>query len=428
MDYSCTPEMFSNHTMERVSYDSIKHILPVLPSVTNKFVIKPDTPSEALYEATQVLPFVSDERASQRDSWTTIGRILYKISNHTRDGLDAWITFSKRSTMFTEDDCSTIWSTFTVSHDSIQTLFSYAKQDNQDSYLIYKNTQGKIKLLQLITSNGFEIFEEDVANVLYILYKDEFLYYNGSWYQLQENIWTQVKDVIELRSRIPKLIPFMTEGIKNNRNELEALEKKVRDIEDEEDGEEEESKEKTEIILALHKKIKEVESNRTNLIKIRRQLKKSSFKNVTITECKDSFFDTTRILESLYKESIVKNKCLSQHATTVEVKEKNVPHINDTIIEHKQHVSYDNGPNSMISIPMIKIRNQPSYVDCSITTTLNELHWNPSHKYKRVAEIIKYCNFKKSSATSQRVKEYFIQNNIKIEEDKIRGHKVYIDY
>lgn len=86
-----------NHSYEQVSYDSIKNILPVLPPLTNKLFVKADNPSKALYEATQLLPLLSEHRASDKESWSTIGRILYTLSNEDGSVLNVSSTFLKDS-------------------------------------------------------------------------------------------------------------------------------------------------------------------------------------------------------------------------------------------------------------------------------------------------------------------------------------------
>jgi len=424
-----------------ISYDSIKHILPVLPPIQHKLIVKPSTYTEALYEATQLLTFVSDKRASDKESWSSIGRLLFKLSNETRNGLDAWIEFSKRTMTFNEDDCSTYWSTIENPTESIHLIFVYIQQDKEhkESYLIYKNNNGKLRLMQSITLNGTELYEEDVAGVMYILYKDEFLYYNGGWYQYKKENWVQIKDAIELRSRIPKLSDFFEDSLKSNRKTLTEAENKFRDVEDndidldvdeneldDENTEKRKEIKKNKLLEELQKEVTRQLAIREKILLIRKQLKKIAFKNGIMTECKDIFFDTVGILEScdaheIYAPIVQEKNILCSTTPNCKIITKPCT-IYNTLSNpiEEQHIKY----TSTIQEP----KNSISTNELAIIEKLNSIHWKPSTTYKRVNEIIIYCNFKKSSVTSQKVKEYFIKKTITIVEDNKHGHKVYIEY
>ena len=54
--------------------------------------------------------------------------------------------------------------------------------------------------------------------------------------------------------------------------------------------------------------------------------------------------------------------------------------------------------------------------------------WKVSDKYKRVGDIINDFQLKKDRIISKQVKEYFINNGVKVDEDKSNGHKIYIEY
>lgn len=411
---------------ERISYQTLSTVLKKLPTVTNTLIIKPDTPAEALYEAIQLLTFVSDQRAEDIDSWRTIGRLLYKLSNKTINGLDAWIAFSKRASVFTEEDCCTYWITIKKPIESIHILFSYIQEDedHMESYLIYKNTNGKLRLMKLINS---ELYEEDVAGVMYMLYKDEFLYYNGSWYKYKDITWTPIKESIELRSRIPKLSTFFDDVLKNNRDELETAENKFRDVEDnmdddpdwEDDEETQKLKEekKKQLLAELRKEVNKLFAIREKILSIRIKLKKIAYKNGIMSECKDIFYDTLGILDSYIIKEIGSSLYNNVEHTTLCKCSK----INPEIIETKYTI-YNTESNSEKE-PTKSLTNE-----LTITEKLNSINWKPSTTFKRVSDIMKFCNFKRSSITSQKVKEYFIQNAIRIVEDKIHGHKIYIEY
>ena len=408
---------------ERISYEMLSTVLKKLPNVKNTLIIKPDTPEEALYEAIQLLTFVSDQRAEDIDSWRTIGRLLYKLSNKTINGLDAWIAFSKRASVFTEEDCCTYWTTIKKPIESIHTLFSYIQkdEDHMESYLIYKNTNGKLRLMKLINT---ELYEEDVAGVMYMLYKDEFLYYNGSWYKCKDTQWNPIKESIELRSRIPKLSTFFDDVLNSNREQLTISEKTFRDAEDnledeanwDDDEETQKMKEekKKQLLAELRKEVNKILAIREKILSIRIKLKKIAFKNGIMTECKDIFYDTLGILDSCH----IKEVTVSFYNNTELC---NCTKINKEIIEQKYTIY---NTENQITEPITSVNT----IDIAISEKLNSINWKPSTKFKRVSDIMKFCNFKRSSITSQKVKEYFTQNAIRIVEDKIHGHKIYIEY
>ena len=69
-----------------------------------------------------------------------------------------------------------------------------------------------------------------------------------------------------------------------------------------------------------------------------------------------------------------------------------------------------------------------TYIDLAIIEKLKTITWKISEKYKRLPKIINDFRFKKLNIISQKVKEFFIRNNVKVEEDKKHGHKIYIEY
>jgi hypothetical protein len=419
--------------VEHVSYETLKNTLKKLPAVTTTLLVKPNTPTEALYEAVQLLTFVSEKRSNDKKSWSTIGRLLYKLSNETINGLDAWIVFSKRGTIFNEEDCCNYWTTIHKPTESIHVLFSYIHQDkvNMESYLIYKNTNGKLKLLKSISSG---LYEEDVAGVMYILYKDEFLYYNGSWYKYKDQYWFPIRDSIELRGRIPKLYEFFTEILKSNRTELTEADNKVKDMEDNMDDEQDENDDeevqkmkevkKKKILEELQKEVTRIHGIREQILLIRKQLKKISFKNGIMTECKDIFFDTCGILDTCN----IKESKLIVH-DSVQNEETIISDLQNNKIQLYQIKKSSYSCNEKIYTNNIrnKLKQPTNYITSVITEQLKD-KWIASNTYKRVNEIIFDFKLKKENIISQKIKEYFIKNGVKVEEDKSNGHKIYIKY
>lgn len=153
---------------------------------------------------------------------------------------------------------------------------------------------GKQQLLRSILFHRGELLEYSCAEILYLLYKKEFVYQKG-WYQYKHK-WVRMTDCIELRRKIPLLKEFIDEENKKFRSEQTKIENDLRDAEEEERDEEH--------IKTLQKHIEGIETKRMYLAHAKRQLDKTSFKNNIITECRDLFLDTTGLIgnESIYKD------------------------------------------------------------------------------------------------------------------------------
>ena len=152
-----------------------------------------------------------------------------------------------------------------------------------------KYTKCKQKLVQLLKYNGYELMETDCAELLYILYNDEFAYHNG-WYQYDpiQHIWIHVNECIELRCCIPSLKPYIDEEIRQFRKDLDKINNEIRDLEEQDSTEE--NKETLEQLL--YKK-QDMERKINTLIETRKQFSKTGFKNNIMKECKDVFLDKT---------------------------------------------------------------------------------------------------------------------------------------
>ncbi len=55
-------------------------------------------------------------------------------------------------------------------------------------------------------------------------------------------------------------------------------------------------------------------------------------------------------------------------------------------------------------------------------------HFQKSKSFKRIQDVIKDWELPKSKSTSIKLKEFFMRNDVTIQEDKSNGHKIFIDY
>jgi len=283
----CIPEkiiMDHSHNL----FETLLDTFPTLPPVKNTFFVTPTTPSEAMYEVTCLLSFVSDQRATDFTSWSTIGQLLYTVSRASKNGILAWIAFTQRSTTFTKEDCIKAWSDMTYSEsDSIRILFFYATMDDNDAFQQYKTTTSKNKLLQLLRYNRYELVEADCADALYLLYKDEFFYHDGWYYYFTNGKWLPMKECLELKGRIRVLIGFIMDEIKKMNDQLFSIKNERRSVEDEDQVE------NKELLETIRNKETHLSENIMILEHTRKQISKTAFKNNIMMECKILFLDNT---------------------------------------------------------------------------------------------------------------------------------------
>jgi hypothetical protein len=48
--------------------------------------------------------------------------------------------------------------------------------------------------------------------------------------------------------------------------------------------------------------------------------------------------------------------------------------------------------------------------------------------WKRIRDITEHFGFSVNKSTSRKIKDYFIKQNVKIDEDDKNGHKIFIEY
>lgn len=235
--------------------------------------------SKKLYEASQLLTMISSTRSVDYSSWIKIGSVLYHLSNGNQEGLDVWIYFSKR-----EQDCILSWSKVSVSCHTIHVLYHYAKMDHTKAFTDYKNTNCKNKFAQLVRCNGYDLLEVDYAEMLHVLYKDEFFYHDG-WYHWEEKKWTFTKECIELQQYVATLKLFIDMEVKLLRREVDRMNHDIR--------EQEELDTNTELILDLINAKQEVEGKLQALLDSKKRFRKMSFINSIMRACKMLFLDKT---------------------------------------------------------------------------------------------------------------------------------------
>jgi hypothetical protein len=150
----------------------------------------------------------------------------------------------------------------------------------------------KSKFETTIKKYGGELVERDYSDMLYILYKDEFIYFKKEWHYRVEDKWIHDDDCCtELRDSIEDLEVFFDAELKKRRDIISEIDNEILNKE-----EEEQDNENKEIIEQLCNKKREVDLVRKEILQSRKQLRKTGFKNTIMMECRELFIDTNKTL------------------------------------------------------------------------------------------------------------------------------------
>jgi len=279
-------------TTEIDLHERILHTFPSLSPVSKTLSLfnkTTRTPYELVQEAAQLVSMLSEKYSTDHSLWLTIGSVLYMISHGSRDGITVWIVFSKRTCVFTEKDCINAWIDMKPSHHTMHTLYYHVKKDNMIAYNTYKTNVGRTTFKQLLLASSLELTETDWAEIMYILYKDEF-FYDKHWYTGELFQWTMIPECIDLIKYIPNLRMYLNEEIKNRNMVISKTNKERMDVE-----ERDKSDENDMIIKELEEVTRTLQEKVDQLLESRKQLGRSGFKNNIIKECKLTFYDKTML-------------------------------------------------------------------------------------------------------------------------------------
>jgi P4 family phage/plasmid primase-like protien len=217
---------------------------------------------------TQLVDILSVERATEFEKWLEVGICLNSIDHTTL--FDVWIDFSKKSSSYNEQSCIHKWNEITESNKNrkeitIASLIYWAKMDNFDSFMNIKRVDVQKRLEDTLRSavpNNW-----DIANVLYEMFQNQFVYSKRCWYEFKNHKWDAEEDGLCLRKKISNELVEEYLRLNSQYNDLAA------DAGDEGDDT------KKEDYLNQTKKI----------IKIINNIKSTSFKDNVMKECKELF-------------------------------------------------------------------------------------------------------------------------------------------
>ena len=208
-----------------------------------------------------VVKILSQSRVEDYHKWIRLGWCLHNIDFRL---LEDWVTLSKKSEKFVDGECEKEWYDMDNDGLGIGTLYMWAREDNHSKFKELSDSN-----LRKCMMNSLTLTPNDIAKVVYNLYKQEFVCSDSRknvWYQFRKHRWVLINDAVELRKRLSKEII----------NEYDKLDKFLADqISHEED----------EDVKDLKRKKKETIS------KIIKQLKTTTFKGNVIKECSEFFHD-----------------------------------------------------------------------------------------------------------------------------------------
>ena len=212
---------------------------------------------------------LNEERADNYNQWLELGWALHNIDPNSQELLDIWIDFSKSSSKFKEGECEKEWNRSKSDGLTIKTIYYWAKIDNYQKYLEFKNKDlDKWINISVKTQSNY-----DIAYVLYKMYEYDFIYSDNEWYIYKNHIWRRESDGMSLRQKISTELCDIYSKIMSKNNQIICGQIKInnQDITEEE---KDEYKQKNKEILEIIKK-----------------LKTTAFKENVMKECKELFYD-----------------------------------------------------------------------------------------------------------------------------------------
>ena len=151
--------------------------------------------TKELERINKIVSILNPKRADNYDSWIKLGWCLHNIDERL---LPSWIKFSKQSSKFEDGSCEDEWDRMDNNGLGLGTLYMWAKEDNYGKYKELTANDLRKLLLKSLTSA-----HNDIAKVLYELFKDEFVYGKSKcWYIFRNHKWVRIGDGIYLKKKI----------------------------------------------------------------------------------------------------------------------------------------------------------------------------------------------------------------------------------
>jgi P4 family phage/plasmid primase-like protien len=218
-----------------------------------------------LDEADELLKLLSPSRYSEYSRWIELGWLLHCIGNGTDRALNMWIDFSSQWEYYDgPKECEDLWHEMYYGSYTLFVLRSWVKRENPEAYTNWH----KRKIDPLIHRASKSRTPYDIANVLFKKYEGVFVCASikkDTWYEFRGHKWVELDSGITLKRKI-SIELFNDFG----RYMKIVIDKRMTTT----DSDTMDDCEK------LMKSIMEIASN----------LKKTSFKNSVMQECKELFY------------------------------------------------------------------------------------------------------------------------------------------
>lgn len=213
--------------------------------------------------AVELVKIMNRTRADSYTDWINLGWALHNVDTSL---LSTWKTFSKQcKNKYDSRKCDDVWSKARDTGFSISSIHKWARDDNPEQYA--KLMRDSINPLFEEAVSGME---SDVAKIVYELYKHIYKCTDiktNAWYEYKVHRWEAVPEGYTLNMRLSDVLTkdfaylssmyyakmANSEGIEQDNNQKKA----------------------------------------ENIGKIINKLKRTSFKNCVMDECKRLFFDST---------------------------------------------------------------------------------------------------------------------------------------
>lgn len=231
-------------------------------------------------EIKSLVKILDGNRANNYDEWMQVGWCLHNINKD--DLLGTWIEFSKGSTKYKEGECERLWNSMVWRKDGMKTgtLHMWAKTDNPFEY---KRVMHQRVFLDIQRCGGTH---NEVAAIAYKLLHGKYvcaLSDGKLWYYFDGSLWKPDKSELRLRHELSTTIK---EQFNLTINKL-ASKLTVDDMQSE---------------ASTSKTMKEHKDVCDKLTKIASKLQDSNFKNHTLSEMREYFYDE-KFMENLDNNS-----------------------------------------------------------------------------------------------------------------------------
>jgi P4 family phage/plasmid primase-like protien len=228
---------------------------------------------EAVALAKRLTEMLSPKRASHYETWIEVGWILFCIGDGCYEMLEAWISFSRKTTRnnFNEAYIVDTWNQMHRGNYTIGSLRMFANEDNPELYKQFFDEE-KTKHIEESLNGG----HYDIAKQMYDMFSDKYVCASVEgdlWYEYADHRWIKDEKGIELQRKIRQyIIPVYKEAGKRMYDQMRA------------DGDTDTHNEVKEFNLKISKKI-----DRINVII--NSLNTHGFKTSIMKEAQELFYN-----------------------------------------------------------------------------------------------------------------------------------------